>query len=478
MSLPISDHTSTEPEGVKEQPKSPTLKSTIKSFLSHLTPIHRTLLLLLILFQLFLSVYFTRTPNNSLSKSPPPSPKSQSTDCDSRRIYVYDLPPMFNYQLKNNCNQLPNICDNYLNDGFGPEAKEIAGIVPESIQPAWYMTGQYWGEVLYHNRMLNYKCRTLEPESATAFYIPFYAGLAVGWGNHSGREHDWYYEELFKWVQEQVGWKRSNGSDHFIMLGRITWDFRRLREADAVWGSSLLNMPEMQNVIHLSVERNVWDDLEIAVPYPTVFHPRSESDIIEWQRFVRSRQRNHLFTFLEPIKNDFQAILEKQCLNEPTACNHVDCAQDNCVDDVTTAATMTALLDSDFCLQPMGFAFTQRSVFDCMLAGSIPVFFWRETAHLQYELFMPVEPETYSVFIDRDDVRNGTDIRRVLEGYGREEVERMREKVVEYMPRFLYAEPNQGLQETRDAFDIAIEGVLSKYKYHMERGRIGNWNEI
>ncbi|KAE9449664.1 hypothetical protein C3L33_18436, partial [Rhododendron williamsianum] len=481
MSLPVSDHRSTELEGPKEQPKSPNLKSTVKSFLSQLTPLHHAFLLVVILSQVILVLYVTRNPKLSPSSESPaqPSPEFQAVaaavdKCDSRRIYVYDLPPMFNYELKNNvCNQT-NYCDRYSNDDFGPAAKELAGIVPESILPAWYWTDVYSGDVLYHGRMLNYKCRTLEPESATAFYIPFYAGLAVE------VEHHWRLEMFIKSVQEDKWWKRSNGSDHFIMLARTTWDFRRSREDDG-WGSSFLSVPDiLEHVVHLSVERNMWDDLEVAVPYPTVFHPRSESDIVEWQSFVRSRQRNHLFTFLggprEFIENGLRGVLQKQCLDEPIACRQVDCYGNNCGVD-GTKAIMVAFLDSDFCLQE-GDTFSKHAVVECMLAGSIPVFFSPETAYWQYELFMPVDPESYSVFIHHDDVSNGTDIKRVLGGYGREEVERMREKVIEYMPRFLYAKSSQGLEETRDAFDIAIEGVLSKYKAHMERGRIGNWNEI
>ncbi|XP_058185693.1 xyloglucan galactosyltransferase XLT2-like [Rhododendron vialii] len=405
--------------------------------------------------------------------------------CDSGRIYVYDLPPMFNYDLMNNCNQLEppdNECDRNLNDGLGPAAREFAGMLPESIIPAFYWTDMYWGEVVFHNRMLNHKCRTLEPESATAFYIPFYAALDVRKHlfNHTVRERDMLPEMLTDWVQEQKWWKRSIGSNHFIMLGRITWDFRREGDSDADWGNRFLHMPAMRNVIRVSVERSIWDDLEIAVPYPTIFHPRSDSDIFEWQEFVRSRRRNHLFAFVgggrSSIKNDFRGILQKQCLDESTVCRHVNCGWKNCSDRKT--AVMEAFLDSNFCLQPRGDAFTRRSVFDCMLAGSIPVFFWRRTAYMQYELFMPIEPEDYSVFIHRDDVRNRTDIRRVLERYGRKDVKKMREKVIEYIPRFVYAKPSQGLEKTRDAFDIALDGVLTKYKAHMEKGRIGNWNEI
>ncbi|KAI8534947.1 hypothetical protein RHMOL_Rhmol10G0136400 [Rhododendron molle] len=473
MSLPISGNTSTELEGPTN------LVSRLKSFLSYLsTPFRRTLVSVLILFHVFLVSYLTRTHNLALSFLSISSKTYGSLPnkaCDYRRIYVYDLPPMFNYELMNSS-------DENVNYGFGPAANEFAGIVPESILPAWYWTDILSGEVVYHRRMLNYKCRTTEPESATAFYIPFYAGLALSqylWGNHTWRERDWHCEMLIKWVQQQKWWSRSNGSDHFIMLGRVTWDFRRWREVDGDWGSSFINMPAMQNVIRLSVEGDMWDKLEISVPYPSTFHPRSNFDIIKWQSFVGSRRRNHLFAFVgdarEPIQDDFQGILQEQCLTESMTCRHVDCGPENYIDGKTTV--IAALLDSDFCLQPRGDeGFTRRLIFDCMVAGSIPVFFWRETVYFEYELFMPVEPESYSVFINSDDVRNGTDVRKVLEGYGRMEVETMRRKVVEYLPRFVYTKPSQGLEKIKDAFDIAIEGMLSKYKAHMERGRIGNLN--
>ncbi|KAF7129960.1 hypothetical protein RHSIM_Rhsim10G0106800 [Rhododendron simsii] len=476
MLLPISGNPSTELEGHKNH------KSRVKSSPFDLTPIRNTLVLLVILLHVFLVLNLTRTHNLALSSLNVSSKTYGSLPyeaCHSRWIYVYDLPPTFNYELVNSSNI-------NLNDGFGREAKEFTGIVPESILPAWYWTDLLSGEVAYHRRMLNYKCRTMEPESATAFYIPFYAGLALTkslGGNNTWRERDWHSEMLIKWVQQQKWWNRSNGSDHFIMLGRVSWDFRRLREVDGDWGSSFINMPAMQNVIRLSVQGHMWDKLEISVPYPSMFHPRSNFDVIEWQRFVRSRRRNHLFAFVgearEPIQNDFQGILQKQCLSESTVCHHVDCGPKNYIDGKTTDV-IAAFLDSDFCLQPRGEeGFTGRFVFDCMLAGSIPVFFSRETAYFQYELFMPVEPESYSVFINHDDVRNRTEyVKKVLEGYGRMEVETMRNKVIEYLPRFVYTRPSQGLEKIKDAFDIAIEAMLSKYKAHIEKGRIGNLNEI
>ena len=110
-----------------------------------------------------------------------------------------------------------------------------------------------------------------------------------------------------------------------------------------------------------------------------------------------------------------------------------------------------------------------------MVAGSIPVFFWRRTAYLQYEWFLPVEPESYSVFIDRNAVKNGTlTVKNVLEKFTKEEVRKMREKVIEYIPRLVYANTKQGLEGVNDAFDVAIEGVFKRIK-EQEQPQFHKW---
>ncbi|KAK4492874.1 hypothetical protein RD792_000199 [Penstemon davidsonii] len=284
----------------------------------------------------------------------------------------------------------------------------------------------------------------MNQDNATAFYIPFYVGLAVGkflWLKHTAREIDFHSVKMLNWVENQAPWKRRNGSDHFILIGRLTWDFRRLSpDSDTEWGTNFLYMPLMKNVLRLTPERNVWDDLEISVPYPNPFHPRSESDIHQWQREV-------LMTY---------------CKNEMSSCRAVDCSVTSCLDGAN--ATIEAFLDSDFCLQPKGDGFTRRATFDCMLAGTIPVFFWKGSFENQYQWHLPKAAETYSVFIDNKDVRNdSTIIRRVLEKYSREDVKKMRERIIDLMPKFLIAAFDADLGSTKDAFDIAIEGAFKRF---------------
>lgn len=394
----------------------------------------------------------------------------QNGECKYGTVYVYDLPPIFNKKLLDNCNDLDpwnSLCKALSNDGFGPKATALEEIMPKDLTRAWYWTHMFAGEVMFHTRISNYKCRTYDPDSATAFYIPFYAGLATAkylYGNHSARERDSQCESLLKWVSNQPSWKRSKGADHFIMLGRMSWDFRR--NTDEKWGSSFLLMPPMRQTLRLSIERSPWDRLEISVPYPTGFHPKSKAELENWLKFVRTRNRSKLFTYVggkrNKIKNDFRVLLIDQCQNESDSCKVVDCSKTPCLEG--TPAVLESFLDSNFCLQPRGDAHTRRSTFDCILAGAIPVFFWKRSIHGQYEWFLRDDPERFSVFIDENQVRNGTSIRKILEGYGIEEIQMMRERVTNLIPRILYAMPGDDGNNIRDAFETAVEGVLRRLK--------------
>jgi hypothetical protein len=441
----------------------------------------RFLLITLVLFQLFFCFNYysfisrkslagnttAETPTHNVSDS-----YQKDETCPSGRVYVYDLPPMFNKEMLENCSSLdpwsPRYCDAVLNGGFGRRATEIAGVVPASLAPAWYWTDQFMLEVIFHNRVLKHRCRTLEPESATAFYIPFYAGLTVGrylFTSRSSKERDRDCEMLLMWVQNQPYWKRSNCSDHFMTLGRMVWDFRRWGENG--WGSSFVYMPGMKNIHRLVIERSPWDPLDVGVPYPTGFHPRSDADVLEWQTHVRTHKRRSLFCFVGgkrgAFRDDFRGRLLSHCENESDSCRVVDCSGTRCYNGAS--AILDTFLDSDFCLQPRGDTYTRRSMFDCMVAGSIPVLFWKRSAYDQYEWFLPGEQlGSFSVFIDHQAVKNGTSIRKVLEKYSREEVRKMRERVIAFIPKLLYAKPQEGLESVKDAFDVAIEGVFRRFK--------------
>ncbi|XP_057798448.1 xyloglucan galactosyltransferase XLT2-like [Salvia miltiorrhiza] len=471
------------------KPKTPDILDHRKvSYLASLKPYfslhHRRtwFFLAVLLLQLLLLLSAPSLPFSLSPRSSPALNSANSTSADTildssaicphGKVYVYDLPPQFNTEIVKNCDDInpwSSRCDALSNSGFGISAAGgISRIVPGDVSGAWFWTDQFSLELIYHNRMLNYRCRTAEPESARAFYIPYYIGLAIEKSlfnkTSTTAERDRHCNMMLDWVGDQAFFKKSGGWDHFITIGRISWDFRRSRQSS--WGSSCFYKPQMRNITRLLIEKNPWDYFDVAVPYPTGFHPGSAAHVWAWQDLVRSRQRRTLFSFAGAtrgfIKNDFRGILLNQCYSEPGSCRVVDCGGSKCANG--SSAILEAFLDSDFCLQPRGDSFTRRSIFDCMLAGSIPVFFWYRTAYLQYKWFLPAEPETYSVFIHRNEVKNGTSIVEVLNKISKEKVKEMREKVIEYIPKIVYANNNKGLEGMNDAFDVALEGVLSRVK--------------
>nr|GMC70599.1 xyloglucan galactosyltransferase XLT2-like [Ipomoea batatas] len=397
-------------------------------------------------------------------------------DCSSGKVYVYEAPRMFNYELVENCNELDpwkaTGCKVVANGGFGLPAKGLESVVPENLLPAWYWTDMYSAELIYHERMLNHQCRTMDPEEATGFFIPFYAGIAVGKFlftefNYTYQDRDRYCNMFLDWLEEQPSFARYKAVDHFIMLGRLTWDFRRLADNSADWGTSLLYMPRMKNVFRLGVEKHLKDRLEESVPYPTGFHPRSEADIRQWQTYIRSQKRDSLFTFVgakrHKIKNDFRGMLMDYCIDEED-CRAVDCSAVMCSDG--SPAVFDAFLHSNFCLQPKGDGMTRRSMYDCMISGAIPVYFWRGTFKDQYVWHLPWISETFTVYVDNNDVRksNGTVIKDVLKRVHPDNVRQMRETLIDLMPKMLYASRKEGLGSIRDAFDITLDRVLKRLK--------------
>lgn len=468
-----------------QKPKSPDATAGKLAALAF-TP-HQRLFLFAVLLLLQITLLCTIRPFPSSSPSLRRPPSSAAEECPSGKVYVYDLPTFFNKDLISRCDELSpwnSRCDALSNGGFGrSSASELAGVVPDALLPSWFATDQFAAELIYHNRMLSHRCRTSDPAAATAFYIPFYAGLAVGkhlWSSNStSGERDLACLTLLRWIKSQKPWIRSNGWDHFIMLGRITWDFRRSHDGD--WGGSFLYMPEMENVTRLLIERNPWDDKDIGVPYPTGFHPKSATEVKQWRDFVLSRNRTALFSFAGAartgFKDDFRAILLNECERANGTCRSVDCSGGRCGNSSREAVSL--FVDSTFCLQPRGDSFTRRSMFDCMVAGSIPVLFWRRSAYVQYEWFLPGGGERssgeWSVFVDRRAVREGAvSVREVLEGIGEERVRRMRERVVEMIPRLVYGGAEDGIRGgVMDAVDVAVDGVLRRFR---DRGKGASGN--
>ncbi|KAJ6792537.1 xyloglucan galactosyltransferase KATAMARI1-like protein [Iris pallida] len=392
---------------------------------------------------------------------------NKSDPCGGRYIYVHDLPPRFNSDMLRDCRKLSlwtNMCKFTTNAGLGPPLENVEGVFSNT---GWYATNQFAVDVIFSNRMKQYECLTKDSSIAAAVFVPFYAGFDISrylWGyNISVR--DAASLDLVDWLMKRPEWKVMGGRDHFLVAGRITWDFRRLSESESDWGNKLLFLPAAKNMSMLVVESSPWNANDFGIPYPTYFHPAKDSEVFLWQDRMRKLERKWLFSFAGAPRPDnpksIRGQLINQCKSSPVGkLLECDFGESKCH---SPSSIMQMFQSSVFCLQPQGDSYTRRSAFDSMLAGCIPVFFHPGSAYTQYTWHLPKNFSTYSVFIPEDDIgKKGASIEERLKQIPSDVVKAMREEVISLIPRLIYADPRSKLETLKDAFDVSVQAIIDK----------------
>ncbi|XP_040384437.1 xyloglucan galactosyltransferase KATAMARI1 homolog [Oryza brachyantha] len=388
--------------------------------------------------------------------------------CGGRYVYVQELPPRFNTDMVKNCAALfpwRDMCKFTANGGFGPQMSGGGnGVFQET---GWYNSDKYTVDIIFHDRVRRYECLTDDPSLAAAIYVPFFAGLEVWrhlWGfNVSAR--DAMALEVVDIITSRPEWRAMGGRDHFFTAGLITWDFRRLGDGEGDWGSKLFSLPAIKNMTALVVEASPWHLNDVAIPFPTAFHPASDEAVFLWQDKVRRLDRPWLFSFAGAGRpgsaRSIRGELIAQC-RASSVCSLMECADGPKNKCGSAASYMKIFQSSTFCLQPQGDSYTRKSAFDSMLAGCIPVFFHPGTAYVQYTWHLPKNHADYSVYISEHDVRNNASIEERLRRIPPATVERMRETVISLIPTVVYAQPSSKLDTMKDAFDVTMDAIVGK----------------
>lgn len=393
--------------------------------------------------------------------------ENKSDPCGGRYIYVHNLPSRFNEDMLKECRSLSlwtNMCKFTTNAGLGPPLENVEGVFSDT---GWYATNQFAVDVIFSNRMKQYECLTDDSSLAAAIFVPFYAGFDIArylWGYNISRR-DAASLDLVDWLMKRPEWGIMGGKDHFLVAGRITWDFRRLTEEESDWGNKLLFLPAAKNMSMLVVESSPWNANDFGIPYPTYFHPAKDADVFIWQDRMRNLERKWLFSFAGAPRPDNPKSIRGQIIDQCRRSKvgkllECDFGESKCH---SPSSIMQMFQSSLFCLQPQGDSYTRRSAFDSMLAGCIPVFFHPGSAYTQYTWHLPKNYTLYSVFIPEDDIRKrNLSIEERLLQIPPEQVKIMREHVISLIPRLVYADPRSKLETLKDAFDVAVQAVIDK----------------
>ncbi|KAJ0970371.1 hypothetical protein J5N97_023248 [Dioscorea zingiberensis] len=393
--------------------------------------------------------------------------ENKSDPCGGRYIYVHDLPSQFNEDMLRECRSLnlwTNFCKFTTNAGLGPPLENVEGVFSNT---GWYATNQFTVDVIFSHRMKQYECLTKDSSIAAAVFVPFYAGFDIArylWGyNISVR--DSASLALQDWLMKRPEWNVMGGRDHFLVGGRITWDFRRLSDIESDWGNKFLFLPAAKNMTMLVVESSPWNANDYAIPYPTYFHPDKDEDVFLWQDRMRKLERKWLFSFAGAPRPDNPKSIRGQLIDQckkSSVCKLLECdfGESKCH---SPSSIMQMFQSSLFCLQPQGDSYTRRSAFDSMLAGCIPVFFHPGSAYTQYTWHLPKNYSRYSVFIPEDDIRKkNVSIEVRLKQISPDTVKTMREVVINLIPRLIYADPRSKLETLQDAFDVSVQAIIDK----------------
>ncbi|PRQ25697.1 putative exostosin [Rosa chinensis] len=394
--------------------------------------------------------------------------ENKSDPCGGRYIYVHDLPPRFNEDMLKECRSLSlwtNMCKFTTNAGLGPPLENVEGVFENT---SWYATNQFAVDVIFSNRMKQYECLTNDSSLAAAVFVPFYAGFDIArylWGGFNISRRDAASLDLVDWLMKRPEWSVMGGKDHFLVAGRITWDFRRLTENEEDWGNKLLFLPAAKNMSMLVVESSPWNANDFGIPYPTYFHPAKDADVLIWQDRMRNLERKWLFSFAGAPRPGNAKSIRGQIIDECKSSKvgkllECDFGESKCH---SPSSIMQMFQSSLFCLQPQGDSYTRRSAFDSMLAGCIPVFFHPGSAYAQYTWHLPRDYTTYSVFIPENDIRKkNISIEERLSQIPPEKVKAMREEVINLIPRLVYADPRSKLETFKDAFDVSVQAIIDK----------------
>lgn len=387
---------------------------------------------------------------------------SKHTVCEyGKGIFVYDLPSKFNKDLVKQCGDMvpwtDHFCKYFENDALGEPIIKLG--------KDWYGTHQYSLEPIFHSRILKHPCRVYNADKAKLFYVPYYGGLDIlrwHFKNVTDDVKDSLGLEVLKWLESKRSWVRNSGKDHVFVLGKISWDFRRVSTSS--WGTKFLELNQMQNPLKILIERQPWHVNDVAVPHPTHFHPHSDNDIIAWQAKIISSNRKSLVGFAGAPRLDspenIRSILINQC-STSADCQFLDCNSGKC-DQPDTIIQL--FLESEFCLQPPGDSPTRKSVFDSLISGCIPILFDPFTAYYQYSWHLPEDYKRYSIFIDQKEVRKlkVNVVERLMEVSAKKRDDMRRYIVYELLPGLIYGDSNAEFGKFQDAFSITMNNLLAR----------------
>jgi len=346
---------------------------------------------------------------------------------------------------------------------------------------------QTWQFSLYKNiisRMKVSKHRTLIPEEATAFIVPFDLGVHSYIDHLTGvprlaSPHGWMAQQLLRaHSKDKALYWKYQGHNHFVFLSVTAYQMVGI-------GVKTFFMQICQNCTTITIEtsptktaikgrtRKHW----YAVPYPSSFHWYEGIKTLPWELTSRSPKRDILALFIgslrtsQPNSNSLRRLLFTQCQHEPNCQWHQ--TAHSCTGVLNATSTMLLLRKAVFCPAPTGDSITRKSLFDSLVAGCIPVLFSRASLSQYAWHLSESDVDAVSVYIPLKSINSGgANFITILKALSPEEVAQKQAAIRKIAPTLQYSvtpdSAGDGKEKGskpwespfRDAADVIISRIL------------------
>ncbi|XP_062022655.1 probable arabinosyltransferase ARAD1 [Rosa rugosa] len=401
---------------------------------------------------LSLSLFFLYNP------PPPPSPYSSSVSSqhNSIKVYVADLPRSLNYGLLHKYwasgpdSRLASDADHDFQKTHLPRNLEFPSY-PENPLIKQY-SAEYWilGDLMTppHQRTGSFARRVFDAAQADVVFVPFFATLSAemqlanakgAFKKKVGNEDYERQRQVVDLVKNTEAWKRSGGRDHvFVLTDPVAMWHVRAELAPAVllvvdfggWYrlESKLSNDNSSDVIQ-QTQVSILKD--VIVPY-THLLPRlqlSENKKRQTLLYFKGAKHRHRGGLIREKLWDLLVNVPNVVMEEgfPNATGREQ--------------SIKGMRTSEFCLHPAGDTPTSCRLFDAIQSLCIPVII-SDSIELPFEGM--IDYSEFSVFVAVSDALRPNWLVGHLKSFSKEERESFRQKMAQLQPVFQYDNGHPG----------------------------------
>ncbi|KAG6506038.1 probable arabinosyltransferase ARAD1 [Zingiber officinale] len=363
------------------------------------------------------------------------------------RVYVYEMPPKFTYDLlwlfRNTYRETWNLTSN---------GSPVHRLIEQHSVDYWI-----WADLIApeSERLLKNVIRVHRQEEADLFYIPIFT--TISYFLVERQQCKALYREALKWVTDQPAWRRSGGRDHILPVHH-PWSFKSVRRfmKKAIW-----LLPDMDSTGNWYKPGDVWLEKDLILPYvPNV-------DFCDAQCLHDSQsKRSTLLFFRGRLKRNAGGKIRSKLAAALHNSENVVMVEGS-AGETGKATAQAGMRKSLFCLSPAGDTPSSARLFDAIVSGCIPVI-------VSDELELPFEGildyRKIALFVSSNDAVQPGWLVNFLMNVDSKQIIEMQNNLAKYSRHFLFSSPAQPL----GAEDLAwrmIAGKLVNIKLHMRRSQ-------